>query len=570
MPGAEFELRSEIVGSLPVVNHFFERIALAEHLDRYLPCDDARLRLAPAAVIGVVIRNLMVAHQPLYALGEWAAPYAPGLLGVGAGDVAALNDDRVGRMLDRLFDADRASLITQVVLHAVREFAVELSQLHNDSTTVTFSGAYRDAVGATRGGKATPAITYGHNKDHRPDLKQLLCVLTISADGAVPIAFRAEDGNTADDVTHIPTWDELRALVGRADFLYVADCKLANRAAMDHITSHGGRFVTVLPRSRREDTEFRDWLWDHQPDWAEAHRRPSRHGEPDEVWHTTVAPSPSAEGYPIIWVRASAKIDRDGEARRARIAKGIAALDDLNGRLASPRTRIKTVVAVEAAAVAALEGAGATRWIGFHVTETIEESFRQETRGRPGSNTRYRKLVRTHHRVAWQVREDVVARDAASDGCFPLITNDTNMAPTQVLAAYRYQPNLERRNHMLKGPQQIAPVYLQTPHRIEAFLLCQFLALLTAALIEREIRTAMTTAQLNSIPLYPELRSCPAPSAPRVLEIFAGVARHHLYSKGHVVQIFEPTLTPLQHQVLDLLAIPANTYTTTSKDDDDL
>ena len=72
---------------------------------------------------------------------------------------------------------------------------------------------------------------------------------TVSADGAVPVALRTEDANTDDDGTHIPTWDELRALVGRADFLYVADCKLANRAAMDHIAGNGGRFVTVLPRS---------------------------------------------------------------------------------------------------------------------------------------------------------------------------------------------------------------------------------------------------------------------------------------------------------------------------------
>ena len=71
----------------------------------------------------------------------------------------------------------------------------------------------------------------------------------------------------------------------------------------------------------------------------------------------------------------------------------------------------------------------------------------------------------------------------------------------------------------------------------------------------------MTTAEPDSIPLYPELRSCPAPSAPRVLEIFNGVARHHLTSEGRVVHIFEPTLTPLQHQVLDLLGIPADTYT---------
>ena len=563
----EFELRSEVLGPLPVINHFLARMGLGEVVARHLPHDDARLRLAPAAVIGVVVRNLIVAHQPVYALGEWAAPYEAGLLGLGRDDAAALNDDRVGRMLDRLFDADRASLITEVVLRSVREFNIELSQLHNDSTTVTFSGAYQSATGEPRGGKATPTITHGHNKDHRPDLKQLLFVLSISADGAVPIAFRVEDGNTADDVTHIPTWDGLVALVGRADFLYVADCKLANRAAMDHINSHGGRFVTVLPRTRREDAEFRCWLWDHQPDWTEAHRRAGqRRGEPDEVWHTTPARAPSAEGHRIIWVRSSTKIDRDAESRRARIAKGIAALDDLNGRLASPRTRIKTVVAVEAAAVAALEAAGATRWVSFDVTETTEETFRQEKRGRPGANTRYRKMSRSHHRVAWHVNEDIVARDATSDGCFPLITNDTTITEAEALAAYRYQPNLERRNHMLKGPQVVAPVYLRAPHRIEALLLCQFLALLTEALIEREIRAAMRAADLNSIPLYPELRSCPAPSAPRVLEIFNGVARHHLISHDRVVQIFEPTLSPLQRQVLDLLGVPADTYTSASRD----
>jgi transposase len=192
----QFELRSETLGSLPVVNHFLARMGLSALLDQHLPHDDARLRLAPATVIGLVVRNLIVAHQPVYALGEWAAPYQPGLFGLAEGDAAALNDDRVGRMLDRLFDADRASLVTAVVLAAVREFAVELSQLHNDSTTVTFSGNYSAATGHPRGGKATPAITHGHNKDHRPDLKQLLCVLTVSADGAVPIAFRTEDGNT--------------------------------------------------------------------------------------------------------------------------------------------------------------------------------------------------------------------------------------------------------------------------------------------------------------------------------------------------------------------------------------
>ena len=138
------------------------------------------------------------------------------------------------------------------------------------------------------------------------------------------------------------------------------------------------------------------------------------------------------------------------------------------------------------------------------------------------------------------------------------------MAGTEVLAAYHYQPNLERRNHLLKGPQEVAPVYLETAHRIEALLLCHFLAILTEALIEHEIRTSMSNQGLAGIPLYPELRNCPAPSAPRILEIFHDVQRHQLIDdNGQIVQTFEPELTDLQHQVLDLLHIPTSLYHTT-------
>ena len=46
--------RSELLGPLPVINHFLDRIGLADSLQRFLPHDDARLRLAPAVVVGVV------------------------------------------------------------------------------------------------------------------------------------------------------------------------------------------------------------------------------------------------------------------------------------------------------------------------------------------------------------------------------------------------------------------------------------------------------------------------------------------------------------------------------------
>jgi transposase len=559
-----YTLSSEHLGALPVINFFLARMGVAEHLATYLPADDARLRLTPAAVIALVVRNIVAGHRPVYALGEWATPYDPAVLGLRPGDAEALNDDRVGRMLDRLFDADRASLITATVLGVIRDFGVDVSQLHNDSTTVTVTGNYPAADGRARGGTATPAIHHGHNKDYRPDLKQLLFILTVSADGAVPIAYRVADGNTNDDVTHIPTWDELHALVGRADFLYVADSKLCSAQAMGHINSHGGRFVTVVPHGRREDTWFRDWAQTHAPAWAEAHRSPgARLEDPDRIWRTFEAPAPSVDGYRVIWVHSSMKAANDAQTRAGRIEAGLAAVDAVAARLAGPKTRLKTKVAAEAAATTALTAAGATRWVGFTITETTDVTYHQERRGRPGSQTRYRRSEKPALTITAAIRADNVAYDAVTDGCFPIITNDTTMTPADVFAAYRYQPNLERRNHLLKGPQEVAPVYLETAHRIEALLLCHFLAMLTEALIEREIRTSMHTEGLTGIPLYPELRNCPAPSAPRILEIFNELQRHHLQARDQTVQTFQPQLTPLHQQVLDLLHIPASAYSPT-------
>ena len=91
---------------------------------------------------------------------------------------------------------------------------------------------------------------------------------------------------------------------------------------------------------------------------------------------------------------------------------GVAALDDLNQKLLSNRSRLKSLEAVEAAAAKATEDARASRWVGFEVEEYTEVRHRQETRGRPGVNTRYRQITRTKYRIHFVVREDVIWTDA--------------------------------------------------------------------------------------------------------------------------------------------------------------
>ena len=561
MDVTELDPETQLLGGLPLVNAFYERLGIDRLLETHVP-DDPRLRLSPAAALGVVIRNLVVRHAPVYALGEWASRYDPSAVGLTPDDVELLNDDRVGRMLARLFDADRASLLTRLVLDAVATFDIDLSRLHNDSTSLKLSGAYEQANGHTRGGKPTPAVKHGFSKDHRPDLKQLVWILTVTADGAVPIAFRVADGNTADVTTHIDTWDALVALTGEVGFLYVADAKLATFDNCRHIHTRGGRFLSVLPASRREDRIFRDWVVTNTPDWVEAMRRPTRDTDhPEDVVSTYEDHLPSADGHRIIWIHSTAKARRDAHRRHQAIAKAIAAIDALNRRLASPRCRIKTVVAAEAEAREAIAEVNATRWINIEIEQDTVESFRQAKRGRPGPNTAYIKVSRTTLRVRFAVDEDQVTHDAASDGMWPLITNDRDMPANELFDAYRWQPNLEKRHAQLKGTQLVAPMWLRDPARIEGLLTCHFIAMLIASLIERTIRHAMAGAGLDELSLYPEDRGCPAPTTARILEIFSGVARHELTdTDGIVLRTFHPELTDLQRQVLDLLDIPTSVY----------
>ncbi len=164
--------------------------------------------------------------------------------------------------------------------------------------------------------------------------------------------------------------------------------------------------------------------------------------------------------------------------------------------------------------------------------------------------------------VTADINLEHIAYDTASDGCFPLITNDRTMTNAEVLAAYKYQPNLERRHHLLKSVQNVAPVLLHSPARIEALFACQFLALLICALIDREVRNGMCDIRKSKAALYPEFRACAAPFTARILEILLPLQRNALHQQGALIQVFEPELAKQQRQILELMGLAAGIYFT--------
>ena len=354
-------LNSYRIGALPIVDRILQRMRLEEFLRSYLPRADRRCRIAPAIGVTLLLKNVLLCREPLYGVGEWAARYAPEALGFADTQLPSLNDDRVGRCLDRLFRSDVTSLVLALATHVVREFQVDLDELHNDSTTVTFHGAYADATEEEKRGQATRmAITWGYNKDHRPDLKQLLYILTVSRDGAVPLYFQVASGNVVDDQTHCATWDLLCRLTGRRDFLYVADCKLASTENMAYIHQRQGRFLTVLPRTRSEDRVFRNLLSQGQIQWRHIHDKRNDQGEIVDRYSVSVPATLSVEGYRLVWYHSTRKAEQDAHARHQQVERALIDLAELRQKLSSPRTRYRQAAKV-AEAVQRSSRPGASR-----------------------------------------------------------------------------------------------------------------------------------------------------------------------------------------------------------------
>jgi len=558
----ELTLRTWTVGALPLINRILDRMRLESFFDEHLPPDGPTMKIPTRSGLLLLVRNILLSREPLYGLGEWAGRHAPDLIGIPTQKLKHLNDDRIGRCLDRMFDGMDKSLILSVVRHVIREFDLRLDELHNDSTTVTFQGAYTGAcLEGLKRGIPTLGITWGHNKDHRPDLKQLLYILTVTDDGGVPVYFTTASGNTPDDTTHLDTWEIMRELVGSSDFLYVADCKLASTSNLQAIDSRGGRFVTVLPRTRREDKDFRKRLIESPESirWKDLYEITDDEGNVLDRLRVVDKSECTSDGFRLLWFFSQRKEEQDARTRTNRIKKVRQELHKLQKRMKSPRTRFRSRAKVEEAVAKILKGSSVGHVLDVQIHEDAIETFTQATSGRPGANTQYNKNVRIQYRLILDLHHERYGHELATDGTFPLITNAKDLSAEKVLRAYKRQPLIEKRFSQFKNDFEVAPVYLKEVSRIQALLGVYFFVLLVQTLLERELRQAMLDEQIDDLPLYPEGRACHSPTARRVLDFFEPIQRHQI-DRDQTTDVLVTTLSPLHRQLIKLLGLKPTQY----------
>lgn len=121
-----------------------------------------------------------------------------------------LNDDRLGRVLDKLDEAGLTQVFVTVALSAARQFGVNMESLHLDLSSFHVHGEYATPEGEAEGEPAVIEITHGYDRVHRPDLKQFVMDLMCSGDGDIPLYLRVADGNEANQAMFAQIMREFR------------------------------------------------------------------------------------------------------------------------------------------------------------------------------------------------------------------------------------------------------------------------------------------------------------------------------------------------------------------------
>ncbi len=544
-------LQRYVLGTHPIINFFINKLNLPDILSSYLPYD-ARMNLTHDKPLMILIHNILTSPAPLYEIPDWVQPLDVEHLNIEPDEISYLNDDRTGKALFAFYKSKHKEVFFRLALRAIKLFEIDCQQIHQDTTTVTFHGKYNPWL-------ASPLLKHGINKDHRPDLKQLVLGMSVTSDGSIPLVHKVYDGNQTDDRVHLENHRRLRKLLQRSDFIYVADCKLATASNLAKINALGGLFVSVMPKTWQESMVFLNKVKNKKVKWKfllekKNNRKPD--SEKDR-FYLAKGKYTTEQGYKLLWIKSSQKAQLDNEQRTNNIDKSFEELKEIQAKLNC--YSLKTKDAIEKNIQTILQQYHCAGLIDYQIDTRQEKYKKFSSVGRPKANTKGKTMLKEYHTLSFEINVDNIVKESLTDGIFPLITNLKDRSAGKILEIYKYQPFLEKRHSQLKTYQEIAPVYLKRPERVIAYLHMHVMSLMIATLIERQLRLAMKKNKIESLPIYPEERLCEYPTTFDIVRLFKNVERYEVI-KGEEVIVFPAKLTKAQKQVLELLEVPVSLY----------
>jgi transposase len=540
------------VHHLPIIKAYADQLGLVSLINHYVP---TAMEVDAGTVVLALVLDTLSGRSPLYRLEEFFAQQDTALLLGKAVPPQALNDDTVGRVLDRLYDFGTMRLFTACAVRAATRFGLERRYVHFDTTSRSVWGDYHFAET-----QDLPfQVTYGYSKDKRPDLKQFV-LSTLCVDRAVPIWGKPEDGNASDKTLNTTLLSEIAQLLAHygvqpGAYIYIADAALVtedNLAALRDTL-----FITRLPATYSEcgrviaEAVTRNH-WEEVGVLAQTPPTKHRPGTYYKVAEGEVTLYGTT--YRAVVVHSSSQDQR----RQQHLAREIQASYATLEATAREATRQEYCCHADAEAAAAKLRALQSAYHGVDVAVQERPTYGP---GRP-SATRPRvvKALRYGLQVTLYERAEVIARKTQETGCFVLLTNVPTAGEMahragDVLRAYKEQHGIEQNYGFLKDPLIVNSLFLKKPERIEALGLVLLLALLLWRLVERSLRVHVET---TGKPLTGwDKKATQKPTAFMLMTKFAGVM---VIKVGGQRQLAHP-LSTVQQQYLVALRVPTTYFT---------
>ena len=186
----------KLLKHLGLVAGMYDELGIGQLLDRLLVQDEERRTVSLGQLVkAMVLNGLGFANRALYLTPLFFQDKPlERLLGPGI-EAEHLNDDALGRALDRIYAYGPSRLYAQLAAQAVQKLGLVCRFGHLDSTSFHVDGDYNsgeeEPVGVVR-------ITQGYSRDHRPDLNQVVLQLLCERQAGIPLLMEALSGNSSD------------------------------------------------------------------------------------------------------------------------------------------------------------------------------------------------------------------------------------------------------------------------------------------------------------------------------------------------------------------------------------
>jgi transposase len=547
-------VRTQGIGFTPILRHYFEKCAIAQIIDNNIATDPRRKVLSHGQAAVAMITGILFQVMQLYRICQMASESTvldvifPGI------KPEQYFDDRLEDTLDAIYYHGIGDLELELTRHMIDTFKVRADSCHNDTTSASY-------YGQAKCNKVDESIqiAFGHSKKHREDLKQLVLSMSVSSDSGFPLFQQAYSGNTADVSTYVEQWRHLIDLLGKRDFLYVADCKLISKENIASLCDNEGFFLAPAPMYESYASVFEAALDGHDREMLIPYKERINRG-----FEVPMTISHQGKDYGLRMIicfdHNLGRIKRKG--LDSRIAKTRAAFVELESQL--NHRKLKARENIEKACAAVLKRYQTGQFFTCQVTNTPVVAYKNKHRGRPSKEKPVEKTeVLTDH-FALDLSFDSQAYESALAQCgyYPLLTNRSpeSLSIEQAMLEHKEQYKNEHIFRRAKGSYNLEPIYLHYPRRIEAYLLLFKIALQIVVLIERAARENIQLGDRGLDNFMPNRKDVRNPRAEYLLQAFQYIVMGLMPMPDGGTYGFVSELDPFQLDILEVLDVPAHCF----------